>query len=204
MRLKGVGLAIVLALMVPMLTACTEGTVVSNTNPKGDPNIECFITIRSNDREGNSTTSKPIQQDAITCKRCPVGSDFPKCKKERSDAEKKAQPPIQNRSPEPPKERENLAVVTVSVSSTHPGIDATIQVYSGQNKIRVTDHIKTDTRDGSKRIPVIIGKDTSITVAARARNKEASVSCEMRIASRVVTGEMAVYQVYCFQQLETL
>lgn len=187
------GRAVILGgLVVAVLAGCVEGTVTSNTNPKGEANKSCKLTIKVVNRDGGEE-SKTFEQDNATCKRCQVGAAFPACKKERSNDP----PRIQNRSPEPAQNAGELASVTVELTSTHPGIAATILIYGFNGKVRDQILINEKTRDVSRRVPVLLNKDDKITVAARGSHDAATLSCRMLIARRQIAYEVAVYQVYC-------
>lgn len=173
------------------LAGCAEGTVTSNTNPKGDPNKPCKITIKVIDRDGGEE-SKTFEQDVITCRRCPVGAEFPKCKKERSEEEKK--PPIQNQTRSVDR-KQILGLLTVTLSSTHQPIIWSWSLYGSNGNVRDHGADIERSRDKTLRVPVVINEDRRFTVAAESVS-DATVSCQITyaggsigLASQMVTGK---------------
>lgn len=158
------------ALLLGTMTACVEGTVIRNTNPKGEDGKLCKLTIRVANRDGGES-SKEFEQDNATCRRCQVGAAFPKCKKESGDR-------VTNREET---KQEKPLVIRVLASSTSPGLSITVFVHNKDDKAPNPKYAPTfhePTRDRSQTV-FLVQSDRRIRAHVAAKDKNAIVSCKI-------------------------
>jgi hypothetical protein len=189
---KRFAISVVVLLAATTLTACSNLTVYSNTNPAGTKGVPCFIRLV--DDQGK--VSEPINKSEQTCKDCQVGDSYPDCMKQRKEEPTRKPDPNPTPAPDPADtpvpghEAEGgkaLILRLIGRSTSAPFNWSAVVTNAAGKEGDLAAWVSNDI-DDEKTLPVTT-TDRTVIVKVTARETTTSVTCQILGPGRAVWAE---------------